>query len=46
MDKKEQPKELTREYLYSVLIEMFKDEQWHCSKSEDGLVEVRFYVSN
>ena len=45
-DEPERLKPMTREYLYSVLTEMFKDEQWHCSKSEDGLVEVRFHVSN
>ena len=37
-------KELTREQLYSVLIGKFHDDVWHCSKTEDGLVEIQFYV--
>lgn len=35
---------ITREQLYSVLIGKFHDDVWHCSKSEDGLVEIQFYV--
>jgi hypothetical protein len=38
------PKELTREQLYSVLIGKFHDDVWHCSRTEDGLVEIQFYV--
>jgi hypothetical protein len=36
--------ELTREELYSVLIKNFHDDVWHCSRTEDGLVEIQFYV--
>lgn len=37
-------KVLTREELYLLLIENLKDEDWTCSKSDDGLVEIRFFV--
>jgi hypothetical protein len=36
--------ELTREELYSVLIKNFPDDVWHCSRTEEGLVEIQFYV--
>lgn len=45
-DEPERPKPITREFLYGVLAGMFHQDTWHCSKTEDGLVEVRFYVSN
>jgi len=36
--------ELTRDQLYVTLIRQFHDDVWHCSRTEDGLVEIQFYV--
>ena len=40
----EMNEELSREELYLVLIKNFHDDVWHCSRTEDGLVEIQFYV--
>ena len=40
----EKTDELTRDQLYVTLTGKFHDDVWHCSKSEDGLVEIQFYV--
>jgi hypothetical protein len=37
-------KELTREELYLLLFENLHQDVWHCSRTEEGLVEIQFYV--
>jgi len=40
----EKADELTRVQLYLTLTQQFHDDLWHCSRTEDGLVEIQFYV--
>jgi hypothetical protein len=43
-DLTEKADEITRVQLYLTLTQQFHDDVWHCSRTEDGLVEIQFYV--
>ena len=42
---KNKSKVLKRDQILLMLYKNIHDDNWHCSKSEDGLVEIQFYVT-